>query len=70
MNNETELVERIRSEAAIADRPGSLARLEAIADEVGTLITKLRDLRELADGITRDSHCSYLGRDIRFIIDE
>lgn len=32
------LAERIRSEASIADRPGQLVRLEAIADEVEALV--------------------------------
>ena len=38
------LGDRIRSEAAIADRPGQMDRLEAIADEVDRLVAKLAEM--------------------------
>ncbi len=41
----SDLIERIRSEAAIADRPGQMGRLEAIADEVEKRLAA--DRREL-----------------------
>ena len=37
MSASEDLADRIRAEALLADRPGQLARLEALADEVEQL---------------------------------
>lgn len=48
MNETADLVERIESEALISDRPGQMARLEAIAAEVEQLLIDLRAARSSA----------------------
>jgi len=41
-----------------------------VTAERDNLAAVIAGLRELADAITRDSHCSHLGADIRFYTDE
>lgn len=43
------LADRIRSEAAIADRPGQMGRLETIAAEVEAAEATIARIRNLAD---------------------
>lgn len=42
-----ELVERLRYEADISDRPGQMDRLNAIADELAAALAEARELRAL-----------------------
>lgn len=52
-----DLIERLRYEADISDRPGQMDRLNAIADELASALAAARELRALVTefaNFTRD----------------
>jgi hypothetical protein len=69
-----ELSERTMQRNEWASRMMELANItierDALTEQLAAAQAVIAEGRELADAIERESHCSYLGRDIRAVLDQ